>query len=121
MGGRAENDAARASAQLKEADFTLREAERRAKLEVESKHVNLAAALSRLADLEQASKLLEEDYRLLSKEYRLGLVNNLEVLQTMNSMQDTKRNFDRMVIQTKLNLINLEVATESGLDLQKEN
>ena len=62
--------------------------------------------------LEDAFKKAEESYRLQTKEYRLGLVNNLEVLESMNAMEEAKRNFDRAVLKTKLDLLRLKAASE---------
>jgi hypothetical protein len=39
----------------------------------------------------------------------LGLVNNLEVLQAQNVMQQTKHDYDRAVLDSKLNALTLNV------------
>lgn len=46
--------------------------------------------------LTQATKLAEETYNEEQKEYRLGLVTNLDVISALQTFQESKRSLDRM-------------------------
>jgi outer membrane protein TolC len=61
---------------------------------------------------EKAYLKSEEAHRLVVQEYRLGLVNNLDVISAMNSLVAAKSAFDASVVQAKLELLKLKVATE---------
>ncbi len=43
------------------------------------------------------------------KDYRMGLVNNLEVIQAMMSVYDAKRSLDKAAAQMKLNKVLLDI------------
>ncbi len=49
----------------------------------------------------------KESYQIHVREYRLGLVNNLDVLQAQNTMQDIKHNLDRALLDAKLSYIDV--------------
>lgn len=107
------------SAQTKEALARYREAQQlfkqslRAALgEVRQIHAALQSSTQEVKMLEEASQKAKRSYELQVKEYRLGLVDNLEVLQALNAMQQTKKSYDQTVTQNKLNYIQLQVAIE---------
>ena len=54
----------------------------------------------------------KKSYEIQVKEYRLGLVNNLEVLSALNTMEQTKQQWDGIQVGTKLNEINLRITVE---------
>ncbi len=64
---------------------------RAAALQAQDAYAKLAAGLARRAALEQAQTAAEEDYRLQMEDYRLNLVNNLNVLQSLQALQDARR------------------------------
>jgi outer membrane protein TolC len=66
--------------------------------------------------LDDAQQKSRRSYDMLTREYRLGLVNNLDVLQAMNDLQNVKRDFDVAQLQSKLNLLNLRLAAEMTPD-----
>ena len=59
--------------------------------------------LIRLNILKKASLLAEENYSEQQKEYHLGLVSNLEVLQAMNTYIENKKSFDRAFYEVEQN------------------
>lgn len=101
-----------AASQLLESQLALARLARNIRTEIKSAYLALKSSAQQSKTLEQATKKAEQSYKLQVQEYRLGLVNNLEVLQAMNAMQDAKRKFDSTVIQGKLKLLELQVATE---------
>ena len=44
------------------------------------------------------------------KDYRYGLVNNLDVLQSMSIMLDARRSLDKALVQAKINKTLLDIA-----------
>ncbi|OGX40113.1 MAG: hypothetical protein A3C53_08015 [Omnitrophica WOR_2 bacterium RIFCSPHIGHO2_02_FULL_68_15] len=64
---------------------------REAVLDVENTYNELAAALQRSTALAGALAAAEEDYRLQLEDYRRSLINNLDVLQVLQTLQDTRR------------------------------
>jgi outer membrane protein TolC len=70
-------------------------AKRSAELDILNEYENFRSALSSeraLADADAASK---KNYELLTGEYRLSLVNNLDVLDALRRYQDTIRSYNR--------------------------
>ena len=59
--------------------------------------------------LEQAYQKSKASYDLQLREYRLGLVNNLEVIQALNTLLDMKRSLDKTDVQMVLNAIQLKI------------
>ena len=64
---------------------------REALLEIRETHAKLSAELTRLHALQHALEAAEEDYRLQQEDYRLSLVNNLEVLRALEALQESRR------------------------------
>ncbi|HVE12306.1 MAG TPA: TolC family protein [Elusimicrobiota bacterium] len=85
---------------------------RQARSEIHRAWATLRASVAQSVAAERAYLKAEEGYRLQTREYRLGLVNNLDVLQSMNALLDAKRTFDESVVQSKLNLLSLKVSAE---------
>ncbi|OHD62862.1 MAG: hypothetical protein A2176_06910 [Spirochaetes bacterium RBG_13_51_14] len=53
----------------------------------------------------------EENYRVVAGEYRLNLVTILDVLTTLTSLQTARYDYERAVLQNKLNRIRLGIAS----------
>jgi outer membrane protein len=108
-----------AAARTRQAVFARRQAEwelerlaRAARSEAAVAHSNVEASVARSARLEEAAEKAEKSYRLLEREYRRGLANNLELLQALDALARTRRDFHRALVQGKLDWIHLKVATE---------
>lgn len=106
-------------ARLKEETFRLDEVRQGAALlgrQVETGlrqlHHTLVSSLAQAVAYREAYEKAERSYRLQQKEYRLGLVTNLEVLQAMTALLNAKSSFDRALIQVKLDQTMLDIATE---------
>ncbi len=103
-------------ARVKEASSLLREAVfsqsyflREAEAEIKRMIAGLRSSIAQRRYLKDAFTKMEESYKLYVNEYRLGLVNNLEVIQAMNNMLEAKMNLDSVSIENKLALIELKV------------
>lgn len=80
--------------------------------ELRQLHHTLVASLAKAQSYRTAYEKAERSYRLQMQEYRLGLVNNLEVLQSMTALLDTKSSYDRSLLQVKFDQVMLDIATE---------
>jgi outer membrane protein len=72
---------------------------------------NLQQLQVQIKSLHQALAKAEEAYRLNRKDYQLGLVTNLDVLQSLNIFIETKRSYNSLVGIAHLNNKNLEAST----------
>lgn len=93
-------------------EWNYRRFEREAASEIRRSYYTLKSSLAQGEALVTAYEKAKESYEEQVKEYRYGLVNNLEVLQSMNVLQAAKRDRDRTLIQNKINTIQLKVSTE---------
>ena len=101
-----------AQSQVNQARYNFELGLRQARTQIHSAYMILRAAANTTDAAEKSYLKAEESYRLESKEYRLGLVTNLDVLQALNALVSAKTAFDADVVQTKLDLLQLKVATE---------
>jgi outer membrane protein len=85
---------------------------RRARSQIQSAYATLRASIAESDASERSFQKAEECYRLQQKEYRLGLVSNLDVLAAMNSLLNARLLFDQAVIEGKMALLNLRAAVE---------
>jgi len=84
--------------------------------DVRRSHAFLASSIEESRLLDDAVRRGRRAYELLVKEYRMGLANNLDVLQAMNTYQTIKRDHDLSRLQAKLDLIILRLAVEMSPD-----
>ncbi len=112
QGGKAVGAAREASAKEREAKLELARVRRAASLEIQDAYEKLRVAMKRAATLEQAVASAEENYRLQRDDYRLSLVNNLEVLQALQSLQDTR--LDLIAARYEAKRLYWELRTATG-------
>jgi outer membrane protein TolC len=98
-----------ASSVLKEAEFNQSYFLREEESNVKGRSKALRSAIEQRKLLEEAYLKADESYKLYVNEYRLGLVNNLEVIQAMNNVLEAKMALDTVSIENKLALIELKV------------
>lgn len=84
-----------ASKKNTEARLLLGQMKRQGEMSIRTAFNNLQSALNQLKALESALTSTEQNYREQEKNYRFGQATNLDVIQALNSFQDTKRTFDR--------------------------
>lgn len=94
-GGEAFGAVKEAKARSRAAEIRLSQAKRSADLEIRDAYARLEAALAKSGALEKALLASEEDYRLQTEEYRLNLVNNLDVLEALEDLQQARRDLLR--------------------------
>lgn len=120
-GGVISSRVAEANSMKMQAELALTKAKRGAIQEIQSLYAVLQADLEQLKSLNEARDLNEKNFKQQTREYRNGLVNNLEVLQALTSFEESKRNLDRARFQTKIDFLKLETASgrypkEKGTD-----
>ena len=83
------------SAKLQESQENLRfkETKRLAELEIRQVLTQWEWAVKRRQALAEAVAAAQENYSLQTEDYRLSLVNNLEVLDALEQLQETRRDF----------------------------
>ncbi|HSA59366.1 MAG TPA: TolC family protein [bacterium] len=100
-----------AAAGLKQSELAHEESRRKADLEIRQAYHELQSARSREAALRKAEKKYGADYNSQLEEYTLGLVNNLDVLQSLRNWQESRLDTNRSHYETKLEYLGLLIAT----------
>lgn len=83
---------------------------RQAEEEVRVVHSELATALTRAEKLQVAADAADENYKAQVKDYRLGLVDNLDVLAALSALYTARLQHERARTDAKLNAVRLGVA-----------
>lgn len=110
-GGVTQSQISEASSVYKQNELNLSYLRRQAEQEIRSAFDLVVADQGVLTSLKNSVDLYEKNFQEQNREYRLGLVTNLEVLQTLNSLQEAKKNYDRSLFQARLNRVKLDLAT----------
>ena len=97
-------------ARLKAGRAYLAEAVRIAELETKSAHQQLLSSAAVSAALDVAAKLAEDNAKAQSEDYRLGQVTNLDVLGSLNVLQQTRLQQNAARIDAYWSRVQLEVA-----------
>lgn len=99
------------------AGLALREAERRALAEVRAAYDERKYAVLREASLRDALALARDNARSQQEDYKLGLVNNLEVLNAQNAVMQTRLALSQAGVASAWALMKLEHA--AGLEAKQ--
>ena len=100
-----------AGAHEREMRLTFERTRREAVLDVHDACAKLQAELTRRAALQRALEAAEENYRLQTEDYRRSLVNNLDVLQALATLQDSRRDVIESIYEVKRLYEQLRAAT----------
>lgn len=109
-GGSVQSRVREAQSQSTQAELGVSQAQRQAEQEIRSMHQSVVLAHSQLAALEMATDAARKNYEAQQRDYRLGLVTNLDVLQALSSFQENQRALDRARYTAKLNYLRLQAA-----------
>ncbi|MCG3203628.1 MAG: hypothetical protein KCHDKBKB_00299 [Elusimicrobia bacterium] len=101
-----------ALSRLNQSELNLERQTRVVETEIGQAFATLQSSIEETAALEEAYKKAKRSYDSQVKEYRYGLLNNLEVLQAMNSMLNLKVQYDTAVLQAKLDHFKLKAVIE---------
>lgn len=96
---------------VREKELLLDQARKSASKEIKSAYKTLQGSIVQLKSLEETVRLSEENYKEQMRDYRYGLATNLDVLQSLNSFYESKRDLDKTTFQAKMSYINLITST----------
>ena len=108
--GRTLGDIKEAVSGREKARLAFEQAKRSARFDVRNAFENLKAAEESEKALDAARQASKENYDILSEEYRLNLVNNLEVLDALRRHQDIKRDYQQAHFNARKDYWKLRVA-----------
>lgn len=100
-GGSVQSRVREATSQHTQAELARSQVTRLAEQEVRALHQSVQYDLVQLAALERSTEAARKSYEAQSREYRLGLVINLDVLQALTSYQQNRRALDRARLALK--------------------
>lgn len=109
-GGQTTGAVKEASSQAAQTKLRAGEAGRTATREVQEAYAKLQSALNRSNTLARALEASEESYRLQTQDYRLNLINNLEVLRSLAELEEARREFMHSHYDAQRLYWNLKVA-----------
>ncbi len=103
----------RSKARERSAEAALSLARRKAELEESSARRDLSSALAAVAALEEAGRAAEANARAQREDFRLGQVTNLDVLGSLNVLQETRLRLDAARLLAYWARVRLDVAAGS--------
>ncbi len=109
-GGSTQSKVRVAASQMQEADLLLKQRRRLIKSEIQTLYSNLQSLLQQKKSLETALAATEKNYLEQQKDYRYSLATNLDVIQALNTFQDTKRSYDHTRYQALITFAELEAS-----------
>jgi len=118
-GGIISSDVKIAKSQERQSEIQLSQVQRLALQDVRSLYHNLKSDLFQLMSLQDAFTIAEKNYKANIKDYNLGLVTNLDVLQALTAYQDTQRSLEKIRYLAKIDYNRLEASVANRLDLMK--
>lgn len=78
-----------------QAELVFNQKKRNAEVEIHTAYNNMLSSLDQVKALEKAMATTEENYKQQEKDYSYSLATNLDVIQALNALDDTKRALDR--------------------------
>jgi outer membrane protein len=114
-GGATQSLVREAASQRQQAELALTRLRRQAESEIRSLHSTLQADSLQVASLEKAAQIAEKNFKEQTREYRLGLVTNIEVLQSLTSYHEIQRSMFRAKYAYQLDQEKMKIATGSKI------
>lgn len=109
-GGGVQSRVREALSQSNQAELGVSQVRRQAEQEIRSVYQGVVLDRSQLDALEKATDTAQKNYETQRRDYRLGLVTNLDVLQAQTAFQENQRALDRARYNAKLNWLRLLAA-----------
>lgn len=110
QGGSLWGKASEEAARLREYEANYGQAMRDAASQLRIFYKSAASSIKQSAAYKDAYDKANKSYQMQLSDYRYGLVSNLDVIQSMLSMLDVKKNYDRAIIQSKIDKALLDIA-----------
>src|SRR5207249_2942002 len=99
-----------ARSQQIQAELALARLRRDAQRQVRTAHADLGSSIAQTQAYQKAVELADRNLRLQQREYRLGLINNLELLQSMTDLQQLRQKWLRAKAAAKFDDVLLKIA-----------
>ena len=115
QGGQVAGEVQETASRARQAKLQFEQLQRRASLDIRDAYVAAQSAIRRTEALEKALQAAEKSYQLQVQDYRLNLVNNLDVLQALQALEDARRDVIQVHAQLKQRYWHLRVATGDTL------
>ena len=109
-GGVRQSRVREAASQRAQAELAASQTSRQAEQEIRALYQGVVFNQSQVEALAAATDTARRNYEIQAREYRLGLVTNLDVLQALTAYQENQRALDRARYAAKLNYITLQAA-----------
>jgi len=109
-GGSLQSKVREAQSQGTQAELSVSQVQRQAEQEIRALYQSVTLDRAQLDALEKATEVAQKNYQAQQRDYRLGLVTNLDVLQALAASQENQRALDRARYTAKLNYLKLQAA-----------
>jgi outer membrane protein len=109
-GGLLQSKVSEAVSLLTQTELNASQVSRQAEQEIRSTYQSVVFDRSQLDALEKATESARKNYEAQRRDYRLGLVTNLDVLQALTAFQQNQLALDRARYATKLDYLKLQAA-----------
>ena len=109
-GGSVQSKVREAASQQSQAELAQSQATRLAEQEIRALYQSVLYDLAQLDALARSTAAAKNSYDAQSREYRLGLVINLDVLQALTTYQQNQRALDRARLAVKADYLRLQAA-----------
>jgi outer membrane protein len=107
QGGAISSQVTQAASIHKQAELALSKGRRVAREEIETLYAAVTSERIQVQKWKKSVEAANKSYQAQLRDYRLGIVNNLEVLQELTSAQTAQRSLDRAEIQYRTDYIRL--------------
>ncbi len=111
QGGQSAGAVKEAQSLAKQAELVAEQMHRDAERDIRTAHAQTVSSRAEVEAFAQAVSAAEEDYRIQMEEYRLGLVNNLQVLEVLDRLQQARRDLAEARARAHVDQVRLAVAT----------
>lgn len=115
QGGKAIGATREARSRARQAELRYQQLTRDAQRQIRDAYALLLAAVAQQQALERALQAAEEDYRLELEDYRVNLISTLDMLQSLQALQETRRDTIAARFETKRRYWQLRVAAGESL------
>ncbi len=109
-GGVTQSQVREALSQSTQAELGASQVGRQAEQEIRTLYQSAVLDRAQLDAFEKATDAARKNYAAQKRDYRLGLVTNLDVLQALTAFQENQRALDRARYAAKLNYLKLQAA-----------
>lgn len=116
-GGVTQSQVRTASSMHSASELALHQQRRKAIAEIKSLHESLRLRTGQLKALKQSSEISEKNYQVLLRDSRRGLVRSIDVQMGLTEFRAAKRSYDQVRYQSKLERIQLNLATATLPDV----